>query len=85
MKANLHRLFASCTAVLLGTFGLQAAAGVDPAVQAKIDAKVREIQTWAGDATIVKAVKAQNASLLPGLDTAASLAGGRTNGGFANF
>lgn len=38
------------------------AEGIDAAVQTKIDAKVKEVQTWAADATIVSAVKAQNAS-----------------------
>jgi hypothetical protein len=42
-----------------------AAEGLDPAVQAKVDAQLKVIQTWAGDPVIVKGVKAQNASLPP--------------------
>lgn len=36
--------------------------GVDPAVQAKIDLKLKELQTWAKDDKIVKAVKAHNSA-----------------------
>lgn len=35
----------------------------DAAIQAKIDAKVKEVQAWAADPVIINAVKAQNASL----------------------
>jgi len=37
------------------------AQGLEPAVQAKLDAKVKAVQAWAADATVVSAVKAQNA------------------------
>jgi hypothetical protein len=62
------------TTILLGTLVLGVAAltstapgaeGLDPALQAKIDAQIKQIQAWASDAVIVKAVKAQNASLAP--------------------
>ncbi len=36
--------------------------GIDPSVQARIDAKVKEIQGWASDPVIVKAVAEQNAT-----------------------
>jgi hypothetical protein len=36
---------------------------LDPAIQAKVDAQVKQIQSWANDPIVVKAVKAQNASL----------------------
>jgi hypothetical protein len=36
--------------------------GVDPAVQAKVDLKIRELQAWAKDEKIVKAVKTHNAA-----------------------
>lgn len=35
---------------------------VEPAVQAKIDAMVKQIQSWASDPAIVNAVKAENAN-----------------------
>ena len=35
----------------------------DPALQAKLDVKLKVIQTWAADPAIVSAVKAHNASL----------------------
>lgn len=34
-----------------------------PEVQAKVDARIKAIQTWAADPAVVAAVKAQNASL----------------------
>jgi hypothetical protein len=39
------------------------AAGVDPAQQAKIDAKVQAIKAWASDPVVLAAVKAHNANL----------------------
>jgi hypothetical protein len=41
------------------------AAGLDPAVQAKVDAQVQVIKTWAANPAIVAAVKAANASPSP--------------------
>ena len=53
--------------VLLGLAGLTfktiGADGVDAALQAKVDAQVKQIQAWASDPVLVNAVKAQNASL----------------------
>jgi hypothetical protein len=60
--------------MLLGllTFGLAGMAltafgddSLDPALQAKVDARVKAIQAWASDPVLVNAVKAQNASLPP--------------------
>lgn len=53
-------LAASLAALALSSLSAQS---LDPAVQAKIDAKVVEIKTWAADPVIVKAVAAHNASL----------------------
>ena len=39
------------------------AQGLDPAVQAKVDAMVKSTQAWAADPVIVNAVKAHNSSL----------------------
>lgn len=36
---------------------------LDAAIQAKVDAKIKEVQTWAADPAIVEAVKKQNATL----------------------
>lgn len=47
----------------LGAFFTVQAEGLDPAVQAKVDAKVKEIQTWASDPVLVKAVVAHNTAL----------------------
>jgi len=41
------------------------AAGLDPALQAKVDDKLKQVLTWASDPVIVAAVKSQNASLPP--------------------
>ena len=38
------------------------AEGLEPALQAKIDAQIKVISTWAADPVLVKAVQAQNAS-----------------------
>lgn len=49
------------------------AADLDPAMQAKVKARTKEIRAWAADAAIVDAVKAYNASKSPqaaGMDQA---------------
>ena len=56
MKRQLHILS------LLAAFAC-AAQDLDPALQAKLDVKLKVIQTWAADAVIVGAVKAHNANL----------------------
>jgi len=42
--------------------GAAGAAGLDPAVQAKVDAQIKAIQGWAANPAVVAAVKAQNTS-----------------------
>lgn len=49
--------------VLIALFAAPAAAaGLDPAMQTKVDAQIKAIQGWASDPAIVSAVKAQNAN-----------------------
>lgn len=57
---NLRRLFL-LIALLLGP-GLAAAESFEPAVQAKLDAQLKLIATWAADPVVVDAVKAHNAA-----------------------
>jgi hypothetical protein len=53
----------SLTLILSGVALLmQAAEGLDPTVQAKVDAQVKDIQTWVQDPIVVNAVKGQNGS-----------------------
>jgi hypothetical protein len=51
--------------VTLPVIGLTVAQaqGLDAAAQAKLDLKMKAVQTWAADASIVSAVKAHNAGL----------------------
>ncbi len=49
-------------ALVLTCAAAGAAAGLEPAVQAKVDAQIKLIQGWAADPAIVAAVKAQNAA-----------------------
>lgn len=59
MKSHLLAL----TLLLAGAVPtLRAADAPDAAVQAKVDAKVKVIETWAADPAVVKAVQAHNAS-----------------------
>jgi hypothetical protein len=52
-------------AALLGCAQLACASGLDAAQQGKVDAKVKEIQSWAATAAIVDAVKAYNGAKSP--------------------
>jgi hypothetical protein len=52
-------------ATLMSVAQLAGAAGLDAAMQGKVDAKLKEIQTWAANATVVDAVKAYNGSKSP--------------------
>lgn len=52
-------------ATLLSVSQLAGASGLDPALQSKVDAKVKEVQSWAANPAIVDAVKAYNASKSP--------------------
>lgn len=58
-------LAGSLLAALLCVSRLAGAAGLDPALQGSVNAKVKEIQAWAADATIVSAVKAYNSGKSP--------------------
>lgn len=44
---------------------ISAAEPITPALQSKVDAKLKEVQTWAVSPAIVEVVKAQNAKLPP--------------------
>jgi hypothetical protein len=55
--------FCSLGIALLAVQFAARAAEIDAALQAKIDAQIKTIQTWAADPVIVKAVKDHNASL----------------------
>lgn len=48
---------------LVSFLPLARAEGLDPAVQAKVNASVAEVRQWAADPAVVKAVQAHNASL----------------------
>jgi hypothetical protein len=61
MKIRLPLLFALFALMALPGF----AQSIEPAVQAKIDAKVREIAAWAADSVIVENVRIHNTSLPP--------------------
>jgi hypothetical protein len=61
MNSRLLRLLPVCLA--LG--GSAIAQSITPAVQARIDAQIKEITGWAADAVIVEAVRAQNTKLAP--------------------
>jgi hypothetical protein len=52
-------------ATLLGCSQLAGASGLDAALQAKVDAKVKEIQSWAATPAVVDAVKAYNTAKSP--------------------
>jgi len=50
-------------AALLGSFIPGRAEPLEPAVQAKVDARVKDITAWAADPVIVEAVRAHNAAM----------------------
>jgi len=60
---NLRSLLLAASFVLSSTLAL--ADGLDPAVQAKVDAQIKIFSTWAADPVVVDAVKAHNASVPP--------------------
>ena len=55
-------LITALFAAALLSSGLSRAEGLDPAVQAKVDAQIKDIQTWAAAPAIVDATKAYNAA-----------------------
>jgi hypothetical protein len=58
---KLRTLLLAITVLLARTFAV--AAGIDAALQAKIDEQIKQFATWAADPVIVDAVKAHNASI----------------------
>jgi hypothetical protein len=63
MKSPLRLLFAASVIALVCTS--VSAQTITPATQAKIDAELKEIATWAAEPAVVEAVRAHNASLPP--------------------
>jgi hypothetical protein len=63
MKRNFKFLIASLMAFAATIFTAAASDALDATLQAKVDAQVKQIASWASDPVIVNAVKAQNASL----------------------
>ena len=61
MKSTLHLLRLSCVA--FATVAALHAADLEPAIQAKVDAKLAEIKSWAADPIIVEAVASHNTTL----------------------
>ena len=61
MKTSVYVLWV----VLSACLSQASAQGLEPKVQAKLDAQVKLIQAWAGDPTLVRAVKGHNASVPP--------------------
>jgi len=67
MKTFSVKILGSCRLVLMSAALLclsqfAAAAGVDAGMQGKVDAKLKEIHTWAANPAIVNAVKAYNSA-----------------------
>lgn len=65
MKTFSGKILGGICATLLCLSQLATAAGVDAAVQGKVDAKVKEIQSWAASPAVVNAVKAYNSGKSP--------------------
>jgi hypothetical protein len=64
MKIVQYRVLLGSLLTCAALFALSAFAdSLEPAVQAKVDAKIKEIQAWAAAPEILKAVKAHNSSL----------------------
>ena len=62
MKTTI-KTFITTAAILAVGAHLTFAQGLDPALQTKVDAKLKDIQAWAAEPAIVNAVKAHNSSL----------------------
>lgn len=58
---NVRAFAGSMLAALLGLSRVAAAADLDPALQASVIKKIKEVQSWAADPAIVSEVKAYNA------------------------
>lgn len=59
------RTFAGALLAALCLSQAVAAANLDPTLQASVTAKIKEVQTWAADPAIIRAVKEYNASKSP--------------------
>jgi len=68
MRTTLRNLIAAT--LLCAGAQLALAAGLEPAVQAKVDAMKKQVESWAADPVIVNAVKAYNTA--PPADSAAT-------------
>lgn len=62
MKSHLTKVLIGLALITLNCNVLHAQ-GLDAALQAKVDAKIKEVQAWASDPAIVGAVKQQNSAL----------------------
>ncbi|MDR3457828.1 MAG: hypothetical protein P4N60_10315 [Verrucomicrobiae bacterium] len=63
MKTCFKKASLMVAAMLSAGVAVLAADAPDPAVQAKVDAKLKEVMVWAADPVIVNAVKAHNAGV----------------------
>ena len=66
---KLKALLISLALGIAATFASHAAESLSPDLQAKVDARIKDIQTWAANPAVVAAVKAQNTT--PPVDHAA--------------
>ena len=62
---NVKAFAGSMLAALLCLSQVAAASGLDPALQASVTAKIKEVKAWAADPAIVSAVKEYNTSKAP--------------------
>lgn len=62
---NVRALAGAMVAALFCLSQVAAAAALDPAPQASVTARIKEVQSWAADPAIVSAVKEYNASKSP--------------------
>ena len=65
MKTQSKISLGMVTACLAWVSWAAAGADLDPALQAKIDAKIKEVQAWATDPVLVNAIKKHNTGLTP--------------------
>lgn len=65
MKTYLKNIALTVAALCATATTTFAAEALDPAAQAKVDAKLKDVMAWAADPAIVNAVKAHNAGVTP--------------------
>lgn len=65
MNTFAKKIVGGCMFAMLAWSQLAGASGLDAAQQGKVDAKVKEIQSWAATPAIVDAVKAYNSAKSP--------------------